>query len=125
MSAVETVKIKHATLGSVIINRTDFNPTKHELFAASQSQPEVSVADEVTGPGAELTSAPPTPDEVKSKLRSLTLEDLGIALLSAPNLEAVILAEQAEDERVGGPRKGALKLIADRRGELEAQQPQS
>ena len=103
MSHPETVRVKHVD-GYAVINKSDFNPEQHQLFDVLAPQPEVH-----------------TSGEVKSKLQSLNVEDFAYALLEAPDFDAVNLAEQAENEREGGPRKGALRAIAERRAELEAQ----
>lgn len=122
MSHPETIRIKHLD-GYAVINKSDFNPKQHQLFEADAPAPIAPAPQPEVNPPAPAASAPPTPDEIKAKLQSLNVEDFTYALLEAPDFAAVALAEQAENEREGGPRKGALRAIAERRAELEAQAP--
>lgn len=46
MKPIETVKIK-VEGGFIIINKSDFDPSKHQLFDAQKKAVEVTVSDEV------------------------------------------------------------------------------
>jgi hypothetical protein len=121
MATIETVRIKHPSIKSgVFINKSDFDPSQHQL-CDEPAAPAVAPASTSSEPTAAAPNDAP-PNDVKARLAGLSVVELQEALLEADSLEQVALAEQVENERDGGPRKGALKAIEDRRAELQAQQ---
>jgi hypothetical protein len=58
MPFIETVKVKHATLGHVVINKSDFDPEAHELYVEP-----VVAKEEIPNAEIEKEEVPVTPVE--------------------------------------------------------------
>jgi hypothetical protein len=92
---VETVRVKHATLGYVLINKSDFVPGVHQLFST------------------EDTAEPVEP------VHELSVAGLKAAIAEVTSLEELAIFVEAEQGRKDGGRKKALEALALRYEELD------